>query len=575
MAMLERYIEARAAGAPLPMGSDASEVSPGNVLEQDVEQRLQEKLSATATSLAALMGEDAAPTRTPTADFLMRLDRALREVEELGSGNPYEVLGVEEKAGFDDVRQILEERLTDFTIDESLGRLPTLLNDRIDAAKAKLWGAAGTLCDPGGRAAMDIAHGRLRPETGERSVHEAFENELLRRRDQATEAQRAEFALADPYVEMAQEKQQLGDLSATRTLLQAALMYDPHNLGIRKLIVSVRDDLRAASPSPAASAVGPASAPSPEPKQPVRAPALEQSAQLDAAPDGLEFEETTGPSKGLVFGIGGGVVAGGIVAAVILMQSGGEPDDAEPDPAFVVADAGETEETSKTAGPDPEATGVPGRHAEETDGGHGEDGQAATSGEPDPAADDGREATGDATEETDPAEPAAPVEGPFAEVQGLLVAGEFEQGYVLAKQLRTGSDKNEGYRWMSVAACHQRNGVKARKAFHQIVGKNTRHIVRERCAELGIDITVTPNKETPREMYYRALEAEEGGDFKRACYLAAQSNFKEPSADTMVMSGACACRQGKVGRATKLHRLLRPADRLRLKAKCKDLGVEL
>ena len=558
MGLLDRYIAAREAGAPHPMDGSVADLSVGHVIDKEVEERLQEKLFETATSLASIMGDEA--PRTPTAEFLMRLDRALREVEGLSSSDPYEVLGVEEQASFDEVREVLEERLTDFTIDESLGKLPSLLNARIDAAKGKLWEAAGILCDPEGRAAIDIAHGRLRPATEEPAVQEAFENQLRTWREQATEEQRAEFALSDPYVELAAERQRMGDLKSTRTLLQAALMYDPHNLGIRNAIISVRDEMIAAQPKPER-----------------LAPA---QGSFTAGPiprvEPVEPEEIDAPARsktGLILGILGAVALLGVGGAVLAMQSG---DDAE-QPAPV-----ETDATTAPPSPQPPANGAPEKTEPAapapTEGAPTEAAPEDTTGEADgaPGA-PGASGSGETPEPTSPdvAAPPSPVEGSFAEVHALLTAGEFEQAYTLAKTYTKGKHQKDAYRWMTLAACHQRRGVKARRAFQHIAGKKARLELRERCAELGIDVTARTKGETPREMYYRALEAEEAGDHKKACYLATQSNFKKPSADTMVMSGGCACRQGKVGRAKKLRRLLEPSDRPRLDERCKALGVEL
>lgn len=559
MGLLDRYIAAREAGTPHPIDPSGTDHSLGHVIDQEVEERLQEKLFETATSLASIMGDDA--PRTPTAEFLMRLDRALREVEGLSSSDPYEVLGVEEHSSFDEVREVLEERLKDFTIDESLGRLPSLLNARIDAAKGKLWEAAGILCDPAGRATLDTAHGRLRPATQEPSVQEAFEAQLKGWREQATEEQRAEFSLADPYVELAAERQRMGDLRSTRTLLQAALMYDPHNLGIRNAIISVRDEMREKQsqrerPAPAHGSftAGPI-------------PAVDEVAVEPA--DAVELDTPSGSKTGIIVGIIGVVALLGVGGAVLAMQSG---NDTEPAAA---AEAGESAESEVAATPAKAEAAAPVTPTTEDPPTEDTAPQAApeeTSGETDtpPPAED-LDGPPPPTEVATP----APAEGPFAEVHALLTAGEFEQAHALAKTHTKGEHKRDAYRWMTLAACHQRRGVKARKAFQHVVGKAPRGELRDRCAELGIDVTVKTKGETPREMYYRALEAEEVGDFKKACYLATQSNFKKPSADTMVMSGACACRQGKTGRAQKLRRLLEPSDRPRLDEACKELGVEL
>jgi uncharacterized protein (TIGR02266 family) len=636
LAMLESYIDACAAGVPQPILRDDSDISLVNVIEPEVERKLQTAVTKAAGALPTSALNRLGPgLKAPPADFLLRLDRALREVERLSSGNAYEVLGVEPKANFEGVRGVLEHRLAEYVIDPSLGKIPARLTSRVQAVKAKLQMAAHTLLDASARAAMDIEHGRLLPETDEPTVRQEFEHELRRRRDKATPGERQEFALAEPFLELARQKKNADDLKAARSLFRAALLYDPHNLEIREVAAAVRAELKLAHPTPPPQlvraaitdaeppppsvpppattseegegpvrSVPPGSAPSespglppPPPSAALTTPEAErpdtermraedgepETLDIDPDPSGiaevravLEEPESHKSRVGLI-AVAGGLAVGAVVGAFVLIGGGGDEAAGADAGAPVVAKAddetGGAVPAEAEAG-EPEAADPPPAAAEtgdaapaNTDTGHASpESEAEASAGAEPPAED------------PPAEPAAadpPAQGSFAEVERLIAAGEHQAAMDLAAQQRGKDDRNTAFRYMTIAACHLKDGALARANFRKLVGKNTRRIAGDACREAGINVFAKVQGATAGELLEQAILVQRQGDAAKACDLARQSNRKKPSAPAMEIVGVCACNDGNVAKAKKLVGLLPNPQRGNLLAKCKEAGVEL
>lgn len=613
LAMLESYIDASAAGVPQPILGDDSDISLVNVIEPEAQRKLQSKVSG-----AAKRGPDAGLPRLgasepPSPDLLLRLDRSLRQIEPLSSADPYEVLGLEPHAISADITQVLARRLQEFAHAPSDGTLPTRLATRLDQARGKLNLAAQTLLDPATRAVQDLALGFLVPATREPAVRQAFERELDRRRTEASPAERAEFELALPVLELAAEKRAAGDLKAARSLYRAALLYDPHNLQIREVAVHVRTELTERAPTSApAIPAAPAGASRPAPRAlpsvpaapPAAAPAAAPAAPAFVGPDSSEpitmevdpepsepasfVDEMEPPSRsadalgdteldaleparsgsklGTLVGVGV-LAAAAAVGILVFTGSGsdapgdraaaadGEPATPDPAPADPAASADAPAEATPPPASPPEA-------------------------EPTDPVDDGSEAPEAAPEAAEPegssssaGESAPAPDGPFADAQRAYDAGEYQRAYELADAV--GGKSNARFEIMALAQCQLDDGAVAREQFRKLVGRNTRREIGDACAQLGINVFAKGKGYTAEELLRKAASARASGDPEAGCKFAEQSNKKSSSAAAMELLGICACEAGDRIRAKRMLRFLSDENDGPIIAACASAGIEL